>query len=84
MGDTHTMTLISLQTLTWTTVAGAVVGALLLASSPSAEADRSKSRSASRAPSPSHGTMAAQRPTHIEPGSVRQVTHHPSADVSAR
>lgn len=80
------MTLISLQALTWTTVAGAVVGALLLASSPSAEADRSKSRPAARTTSPSHaGTVAGQRPTHIEPGAVRPVTHHlPSADVAAR
>jgi hypothetical protein len=77
------MTLISLQALTWSTVAGAVVGALLLASSPSAEADRSKPRPASRSSASPPGVVAAQRPLHHEPGAVRPVTHQ-TGDVAAR
>jgi hypothetical protein len=77
------MTLISLQALTWTTVAGAVVGALLLASSPSAEADRAKPRPAARSSGSTHGPVTVQRPVHHEAGAVRQVTHQ-TGDVAAR
>jgi hypothetical protein len=48
------MTLLSLQALTWSTVTGAVLGAFLLASSPSAEAERNEPRRA-----PAAGTSKA-------------------------
>jgi hypothetical protein len=55
------MTLISLQALTWSTVAGVVVSALMLASSESAIADASRqpsSTTAARATAHSHGTQS--------------------------
>lgn len=78
------MTLISLQALTWTTVAGAVVGALLLASSPHAEADRAKPRPANRSHASTHGPVGVQlRAGHVDSGHVRPVTHQ-TGDVTTR
>lgn len=68
------MTLTSLQTLTWTTVIGAVVGALLLASSPSAEAEKRAQRPAA-GNSPGTPRTAAT----AQPGVVRIVDTQPGS-----
>lgn len=54
------MTLISLQALTWSTVAGVVVSALMLASSESAIADASRRPASSTAArsAPHHNTQS--------------------------
>jgi hypothetical protein len=78
------MTLISLQALTWTTVAGAVVGALLLASSASAEADKARPRPAPRAHAATHHTpLSAHLPRKADAGPALPVTQK-NVDLSSR
>ena len=77
------MTLISLQTLTWTTVTGAVIGALLLASSSSAEAEKARPRRPGTLPQATPSAAAVPLSRHLDSKALLPVSQK-SGDAVTR